>query len=88
MASKEYKLLQNEGSVDEAFMHDDDERLGFNKRHLLVNWIVFTTLALSLAANAFLVIWHFLHEPRERFSGRTAFGKVNIELCIAQLINR
>ena len=85
---KEYKLLQGEGSIDEPFTHDDDEHLGFDKRHLLVSWIMFTIFALSVAANAFLVVWHFVHEPQKNFSGRTAFGRVNLELYIAQSINR
>lgn len=87
MPSKEYTLLQGEGSIDEPCTHDD-EPLGFNKRHLLINWIVFTILALSLAANAFLVVWHFVHEQQKSFSDRTAFGRVTLELYIAQLINR
>lgn len=88
MASKEYKLLPGEGSIDEPFTHDDDEHLGFDKRRLLVSWIVFTMFALSIAANAFLVVWHFAYAPQKSFSGRTAFGRVNLELYIAQLINR
>ena len=88
MPSKEYTLLQGEGSIDEPCTHDDDEPLGFKKRYLLINWIVFTILALSLAANAFLVVWNFVHEPQKRFSDRTAFGRVTLELYIAQLINR
>lgn len=88
MPSKEYTLLHGEGSIDEPCTHDDDEPLGFNKSHLLIKWIVLTILALSLAANAFLVVWHFGHEPQKRFSGRTAFGKLTLDLSIAQLINR
>ena len=88
MPSKEYTLLQGEGSIDEPCTHDDDEPLGLNERHLLINWIVFTILALSLATNAFLVVGHFIHEPQKRFSDRTAFGRVTLGLYFAQLINR
>lgn len=80
MASKEYRLIQQENYIEEVFTHRHDKILGFGNRRQLISGIVSITLALSLAANSFFIILCILHTPHEVSLNRTAFGKFPLEL--------
>ena len=83
MASKEYRLIQEEDAIDGGSMHHHEKGLGFRTRGQFAAAIVFITLALSLATNAIFIMRHFLHGPHQ-ISSRTTFGRVSPELCIIQ----
>lgn len=87
MTSKEYRLIDDEDTINEVFTPHHDETLGFGKKYQFFNSIVSFTLALSLTVNALLILLHFLYKPQDISSTRTAFGTVAPDTCIIQLIN-
>ncbi len=87
MTSKEYTLIREEDSTDEALTHYHNQDAGFSKRRQIVCGIVSIALALALAANTLFITIHFLHRPCEIRSNKTAFGRVPPDFCIIQLIN-
>lgn len=76
MTSKEYRLIEDEETINKVFTPHHDESLGFGKKHRFFNGILSITLAVSLAANALFIILHFLHRPPQILANRTVFGRV------------
>ncbi len=87
MASKEYIIIREEDSTDEAFTYYHNQDLGFSKRRQIVCGIVSIALALALTANTLFITIHFLHRPCEIRSNKSAFGRVTPGFYIIQLIN-
>ncbi len=87
MASKEYILIREEHSTDEALTHYHNHDPSFSKRRQIVYGIVSIALALALAVNTLFITLHFLHRPCEIRLNKTAFGRVTPDFCIIQLIN-
>ena len=79
MASKEYRLIEDENIIDKVFTHHHHEDLRFSKRRQFFYGIMSITLTLSLAANALFIIIHFLHRSQEIPSKGTAFGSVALD---------
>ena len=83
MASKEYRLIQEETGPDEIFTHYHDNVPSLSKKRRLITYILCITLALSLAANALLTL-HSLRRPHDLPPNKTAFGSVTLSLCTVQ----
>ena len=87
MASKEYRLLQEENVIPGVFPYPCDEDLNYSKRRQFLGGIGYLTLALSLSVNALFLILHFSSRPHDVSPNRTVFGSVTLEPCNVQFID-
>lgn len=86
MASKEYRLIQEENAISEGFPHLQYENLNYSKRRQFLGGIGYLSLTLSLSVNALLMILYFSRKPNG-ISNKTVFGRVTIEQYIVRLID-